>query len=397
MWIFPIKLKSHLNRFPSVTVSLIAINVVVYILTTDSLLLIQTDVLEKCAFGFGISPWIHAITSTFLHGFPLHIIANMIFLWAFGPAVEERIGGFRFLILYFASGIAGDILQAGLNFMFLGRIVPGIGASGCIMGLAGACWYLFPWSPVRIWYWFGWVWMGVVEIAVFWVVGSYWLMDLANGLIGTIQGTTGGVGHFVHLGGALAGVALCVLFRACRDPAAVSELRAVQSEMTDPERITLPILQAHLEEESGDLELVKEIADLSRQQNQSHALHNAMMTAGPDLLSTAPDLVLDYLLKRNGRLDIYPPGKLLALADRLLSSGRWGPAIGLYRRLADSHPGTPTGEIALLQFANCQWTRNGDATACERTLAELDRMYPLSLHRPRIEALRRQIRASLAS
>ena len=42
--------------------------------------------------------WNTLLTSMFLHGGWMHIIGNMVFLWAFGPAVEEAMGSFKFLL-----------------------------------------------------------------------------------------------------------------------------------------------------------------------------------------------------------------------------------------------------------------------------------------------------------
>ena len=44
--------------------------------------------------------WNTLLTSMFLHGGWMHIIGNMVFLWAFGPAVEEAMGSFKFLVFY---------------------------------------------------------------------------------------------------------------------------------------------------------------------------------------------------------------------------------------------------------------------------------------------------------
>jgi len=46
-------------------------------------------------------------TSMFLHGDPLHIFSNMLFLWVFGDNVEDRFGHGRYLILYLLFGQGG--------------------------------------------------------------------------------------------------------------------------------------------------------------------------------------------------------------------------------------------------------------------------------------------------
>ena len=55
-------------------------------------------------------PWT-AVTYMFLHGNFMHILFNMLGLFWFGPRVEERLGGPRFLQLYFIAGVTGALFQ----------------------------------------------------------------------------------------------------------------------------------------------------------------------------------------------------------------------------------------------------------------------------------------------
>jgi membrane associated rhomboid family serine protease len=77
-------------------------------------------------------PW-RMITSTFLHGSPLHILFNMYTLYVFGSVIERLIGHGRFLVLYMVSGFAGSVAV-----LLLAPTVPVLGASGAIFGLMGA-------------------------------------------------------------------------------------------------------------------------------------------------------------------------------------------------------------------------------------------------------------------
>ncbi len=45
------------------------------------------------------------LTSMFMHAGWMHIIGNMIYLWAFGPAIEDAMGSGRFLFFYLAGGL----------------------------------------------------------------------------------------------------------------------------------------------------------------------------------------------------------------------------------------------------------------------------------------------------
>ena len=75
------------------------------------------------------------ITSMFLHANLLHVAGNMLFLWIFGNNVEDKLGELKFLIVYFASGIGGSLLQI---FITPDSTVPMLGASGAISGLLAA-------------------------------------------------------------------------------------------------------------------------------------------------------------------------------------------------------------------------------------------------------------------
>ena len=87
------------------------------------------------------------LTTMFLHGGWLHLIANMWTLFIFGDNVEDRLGHFRFLLFYLASGIAGSLLHA---FLTPNSWVPVVGASGAIAGVMGAYFLLFRHSMVLV-------------------------------------------------------------------------------------------------------------------------------------------------------------------------------------------------------------------------------------------------------
>ncbi len=72
------------------------------------------------------------ITPLFLHGSVLHIGFNMYALFLYGRSIEARFGRSRFLLLYFLSGFAGNVLS------FLLTPNPSLGASTAIFGLLAA-------------------------------------------------------------------------------------------------------------------------------------------------------------------------------------------------------------------------------------------------------------------
>ena len=145
------------------------------------------------------------VTSLFLHAGLLHIAGNMLYLFIFGPAVEERLGHFRFLWFYLLSGIA-----AGLAMIAMGpdSRVAVIGASGAIAGVLGAYFVLYPRGrimtilPLFIFVEF-------IEIPAVFYLLFWFAVQLWAGIRAGAQGPfVGGVAWWAHVGGFLFGVAI---------------------------------------------------------------------------------------------------------------------------------------------------------------------------------------------
>jgi membrane associated rhomboid family serine protease len=82
-----------------------------------------------------LHPAVTLLTSLFLHGGLVHLLSNLLFLAAFGPPVERKLGHLLTLVLYLAAGAAGGLVQASTTPTSL---LPLIGASGAIASLLGA-------------------------------------------------------------------------------------------------------------------------------------------------------------------------------------------------------------------------------------------------------------------
>ncbi len=138
-----------------------------------------------------VHPWT-IVTYMFLHGGFGHIFFNMLALYFFGPPVEQRIGGNRFLTLYLISGIVGALFSIVLG-------VPVIGASGAVMGVSLAFAKFWPRQQVLIW--------GVLPIEARWLVMIYAAIDI----LGFAGYGTRGIANLAHLGG-FAGALLYLLY-----------------------------------------------------------------------------------------------------------------------------------------------------------------------------------------
>ena len=77
------------------------------------------------------------LTATFLHSGIPHLLYNLFGLALFGTILEHIIGSKRFLILFFAAGLAASLI----SIPFYSRI---LGASGAIFGVLGMLGVLRP-------------------------------------------------------------------------------------------------------------------------------------------------------------------------------------------------------------------------------------------------------------
>jgi len=147
------------------------------------------------------------VTSMFLHGGWMHLLGNMLFLWVFGGAVEDALGHFQYLILYFISGVGAAIVHTVFNW---GSNVPTVGASGAISGVMGAFIVLFPAARVAtlipaLFLFF------TVRIPAFLMLGYWFFLQIFSGLASLgVGGQQGGVAWWAHVGGFLLGAVLVV-------------------------------------------------------------------------------------------------------------------------------------------------------------------------------------------
>ncbi|WP_017605939.1 rhomboid family intramembrane serine protease [Nocardiopsis alkaliphila] len=221
------------RRAPIVAYGLIAVNVLVYLLSPQATTAVwyPVDFFERiCAIDayfmrWGAIPdemlgrvdlaepltpecggidgkvvWFSVVSSMFLHGGAMHLLGNMVYLFVFGPVVEDRIGKVRFLALYLVTGL---VAAYGHALVDQDGGVPMIGASGAISGVLGA--YLVVQFRSR------------VTTLVFWVipmrlpgwavVGSYFALQyLLYVTSSTAPGGGSNVAYAAHVYGFVAGV-----------------------------------------------------------------------------------------------------------------------------------------------------------------------------------------------
>lgn len=93
-------------------------------------------------------PWgVQVITAQFLHASWWHLLGNLLFLWVFGPSVEERLGRARFLPAVLGIGCLAFLAEALASGS---SAQPVIGGSGMVAAVLGAYLALFPRARLRV-------------------------------------------------------------------------------------------------------------------------------------------------------------------------------------------------------------------------------------------------------
>jgi membrane associated rhomboid family serine protease len=147
-------------------------------------------------------PWT-LLTAMFMHAGFWHIFGNMITLYFFGMALYRLIRQNRFLLVYFAGGIVGNVL-----FLLYNLYVPGgaplslvVGASGAIFAVAGALAVMAPRIQVRVYF--------IIPMPL-------WAVVLIFFGLWSIPNLISGVAWQAHLGGLATGLIFGYFFRRSR-------------------------------------------------------------------------------------------------------------------------------------------------------------------------------------
>lgn len=229
------------DGFPPIVKNLIIINVLVYLMQiildkqyaiTEKLMmwpvmprelrefLVEANVLDESQ---KFQPY-QIATHMFAHAPPpmlFHILFNMFTLYMFGRILENVWGAKRFLFFYFACGIGAAALHLGIQYFrcdqllqavvendissfknYQGALAPALGASGAIMGVMAGFALLFPNSELYIM-------LIPVPVKAKWAILGLMAIDLFGG-IANISGDN--IAHFAHLGGALTGLIIVLIW-----------------------------------------------------------------------------------------------------------------------------------------------------------------------------------------
>lgn len=189
-----------MNRITEVVKNLIIINIIVF--AAKSLLPAVRVFTNKyfVLYGFDdvsrFNP-IQIVTYMFNHADLNHIFFNMLGLFFIGPFLEHTIGQKRFLFLYLAAGLGG----AFLNQILGGSSIGMLGASACVLGVVVAFAMKYPNMEMMLMF-------IPIPIKAKYLVSAFVLIDVFFGF----GGVQDGIAHFAHLGGAIVGFVLVLIW-----------------------------------------------------------------------------------------------------------------------------------------------------------------------------------------
>lgn len=207
-------------RYPVVTAWIIGVNVAVFVLEliggeafVTKWSLVPADIVAG-------RHLVTILTSMFMHGSFSHIIGNMVFLWAFGPEIEDLMTRRGYLVFYLLGGLAATAAQVVADPT---STVPNLGASGAIAAVMGAFIVTYPHDRIRsllvIF-----VFIRTAYIPAVLLIGVWFLTQLVS--LGSVvqHPQSGGVAYAAHVGGFIFGAVAARLFERRTSPAAAGSL-----------------------------------------------------------------------------------------------------------------------------------------------------------------------------
>lgn len=378
------------RRFPAVTYALIAANVGMYLwmLPFDRQTILNDLGLTP------LNPSISdVISSMFVHADLLHLAWNMLFLWLFGPNVEDALGRLEYTIFYFGSGFAASLLHVVVVHFLMPAAsdVPMVGASGAIAGILGIFAIRFYKTNIKVWYL---VFCLIVRAGTFivpaWIGLSVWfIQQLVGAVFGFLEPESGGVAYWSHIGGILFGTVLAAVLRmgleGTKEYLMTDARTSLEQGTTWDAAENLRNLLKH------DPDNAEAHAELARtyhcQQNHAKAVAHYRKSIELHLRRGERDLAIERYDEARQR---YPDVRLdlrteNQLARLLIDAGYAPAAVYLLEKIIASYPGTPEAEISLVRAGDLYLNVLSDRRAAVRCYERFLEEYPHSEYRPMVE------------
>ena len=317
--IIPLRTDRPIRRRPVVTLVIVAATVLMHIVL-EILRRQSPDQAAQIFTTLWLAPgdsfrWWGLATCALLHGGWLHLFMNMVFLYAFGPTLEDRLGRIGFALAYIGGAVA-----ASAGHMLLDGS-PAIGASGAVAAVTGMFLVLFPRSLVRCFSLLFFLGPPVFDIPAWWLIA----FQIAWNFLGVAVFGSASIAWFAHLAGYAFGIALAF---------GLLKLRVVPTESTD---LLYAMRQAKRRRE------LREASDIYHQRQQ-RVLRSESKPEPPD-----------------------PAVAKRAEVARLAASGSVDRMLAAYRELVDTH----TRERSVLASQHQRMVANSAMASGDHRLARI--------------------------
>ena len=368
----PYRAKNPPEHFPFCTIALFLAHLIVFGMTTREFDLIRPEVTQAFAVSQSTLSLGRLTSALFLHGSLLHLLLDLLGLWLFAASVEGRLRPWLFVPLYFGGGFASELLLLALNSAY-----PILGSGGAVLALAGAYLYLFPYSTLCAFYFWGPFNMGTTEASARPLALLYTAFVVMYGLL--YRGMHG-VGHLTHLVGFGLGYGGMFALGARRDSEDVSHVQAAVSDTRDYALLHFRDLETLMRRPARDMNLVMAYCEkaitLKTDLRLRQCLAALQAYSRPLAERADPQQLAALVLLIPASTGGLPVVFYLHLASRLESLGAYDTAALLYRRACDLAPIEPDTEIALFRLGQLMQNVLGSPAHARAVYEEMLRAFP---------------------
>ena len=379
------------RRTPWVTYALIALNVIAFCFTGPATYA-----------RWGLVPnhphFVALLTGIFIHVSLAHLFGNMVFLWLFGPHVEEALGWEAFLALYIGGGIAAGLMHMAIVLLFAPKVVvPLVGASGAISAILAPFAIRFHRAQIRL-FWLPGILLksGWDQLQVPAVVGlGLWIaQSIGSGIYFLINPQPGGTAYWAHIGGFVFGLVaaeLTGLLRDGRQDYLLQDARSAASHGHETLDLAIRKYRAFLERDPDNGIVRAELAHLLAVQDRDEAARE-MLGAVRELLKHNQPLPAAKCVREASALGLplaLTARERLRLAGALEIQGDVKDAAALLSALIAETPDAPEDEMARLKLG--QMLKESDPVRANAVLSEFLQKYPYSQWAGRAKELQTQL------
>ncbi len=373
------------RRTPWVTYTLIGLNVLAYCFTAP-------DTYSRWGLVPNHPHFAALFAGIFLHVSLAHLFWNMVFLWLFGPHVEEALGPEAFGALYLGGGIAAGLLHMAIVLLFAPKVlVPLVGASGAISAILAPFAIRFHRAQIRL-FWLpgslGGASWGQLEVPAVAGLGLWILQSLGGGILFLLNPQPGGTAYWAHIGGFVFGLAAAEvtgLLRDGRQEYLLQDARSAASRGHETLDLAIRKYRAFLERDPDNGAVRAELAGLLAAQDHAEAARE-MLGAVRELLRGNEPLAAAKCVRDASALKLplaLTARERLRLAGALEIQGDAAEAAALLLALIAETPDAPEDEMARLKLGTL--LRERDPARADAVLAGFLQKYPHSewVHRAR--------------